>query len=113
MAECGKVVREEYLQSELKVDVNVTEAGLYLAIVKEREELVSLGLGEVTHTRRRETGKKPGITTEEILKRGKSSVSKFTPPQRLPTEQEERLMTALVLENFIRVGMENNIYSFN
>ena len=113
VAECGKVVREEYLKSELKVDVNVTEAGLYLAIVKEREELVSLGLGEVTHTRRRETGKKPGITTEEILKRGKSSVSKFTPPQRLPTQQEERLMTALVLENFIRVGMENNIYSFN
>ena len=53
----------------------------------EREELVSLGLGKVTHARpqkpcQKPWGRKPGITTEEILNRGQKTKTKFVLPER-------------------------------
>ena len=84
----------------------------------EREELVSLGLGEVTHTRphkpgQKPRGRKPGITTEEILNRGQKTKTKFVPPERKPTSSESRLMFSLVLEHAIKTTMKNHIYSYN
>ena len=45
-----KVAAEEFYNSNLQLDVDVTELSLYLAIVSDRQLLVELGLGEVTHT---------------------------------------------------------------
>ena len=40
---------------------------LYLALTVERKELVKLGLGRVTHTRKAARGAAPGITTAEVF----------------------------------------------
>ena len=57
-------VAREFLDCELEVNYNETELALYLAIEMEREELVSLGLGEVTHTRPHKTrSETPGEET--------------------------------------------------
>ena len=86
---------------------------LYLAVMKTRQELVSLGLGEVAHTRAKTRGQRPGITTEEILDRGDMTVSKSVKPARAPTQQETRQMFSIALGNLILETMGNHIYSFN
>ena len=77
------------------------------------DQLVDLGLGEVTHTSRFNRDPKPGITTPEILSRSHDTISKFIPPQRSPSNIEKRLMTKLALEYLMRVSLEIHIYSFN
>ena len=104
---------EEFYNSNLQLDVDILELSLHLAIVYDRQLLIDLGLGEVTHTRRHNRGPKPGITTPEILSRSYETVSKFVPPQRAPSDNEKRLMTKLGLESLMRVSLENHIYSFN
>ena len=77
----GHIARE-FLDCELEVNYDETELAHNLAIKMEREKLVSLGLGEVTHTRphkpgQKPQGRKPGITTEEIINRGQKNKTKF------------------------------------
>ena len=110
------VVADEYRASTLKVEVDPVALGLYLAIMVEREELVAKGLGEVVQTRKRGggRGRKVGITTAEVTQESVPEEKKlFFPPQRAPTEAEEREMLALALEIAIKVAMGNHLYSFN
>ena len=79
----------------------------------DRQLLVELGLGDVTHTRRYNRGPKPGITTPEILSRSDDTVSKFVPPTRIPTNDEKRMMIKLAIESLTKISLENHIYSFN
>ena len=97
----------------MNLNVDTLELRLYLAVVYDRDQLVDLGLGEVTHTSRFNRGPKPGITPPEILSRSHDTISKFIPPQRSPSNIEKRLMTKLALEYLMRVSLENHIYSFN
>ena len=90
-----QIAADEYYNSNLEIDVDVIELGLYLAIVCDRQQLIDLGLGDVTHTRRHNRGPKPGITTAEVMSRSYDTVSKFVVPQRSPTNDEKRLMTKL------------------
>ena len=58
-----QIAANEYFNSNLQIDVDVIE----LAIVCDRQKLIDLGLGDVTHTRRHNRGPKPGITTPEVM----------------------------------------------
>ena len=73
----AKVTAEEFLKSRLDVDVDWLELSLYLAVTLSREELVKLGLGDITHTRANVGGRSPGITTKEVIDRGEDTVSLF------------------------------------
>ena len=68
--DCAKIVGDEWLESDLDIEVNTVELGLYLAIVYDRDVLEEMGLGDVTSTRVSQNGRKPGITTPEVLTRG-------------------------------------------
>ena len=70
-----QVAAEEFYNSNLQLEVDAVELGLYLAIVYDRDYLVDMGLGDVTHTRRYNRGPKPSITTPEILTRSHDTVS--------------------------------------
>ena len=107
----AKVAAEEFLACDLDINLDLAELGLYLAVVKDRQELISLGLGDVCHTRLHSTGRKPGVTTEEILSRTETTVSKFRYPARSPTKEEARLMFSVALEHLIVVAMESHICS--
>ena len=109
----ARIAAEEYTNSTLDVNINEEELSLYLAVVKTRAELVSMGLGDVTHTRKATRGAAPGITTEEILDRTGKTVSKFHKPVRPPTSDEKRKMFATALEVLINQAMENHCYTFN
>ena len=109
----ASVAAEEFLKGDLEVNLDDTELGLYLAIMLDRQKLVELGLGDVTHTRKYNRGAKPGITTEEIFTRSEKVKTKFNPPIRKPTRQESRLMFSLALEQLILTTMKSHIYSFN
>ena len=111
--EVAKVAKDEFITGDLDVNVDVKELALYLAVTKERSELESLGLDEVTHTRLHSRGRKPGITTEEILERGNNTKTKFKEPVREPTKDEERKMFGVALETLINAAMSNHVYSFN
>ena len=65
--EVAKIAAEEFLNSRLEVDIDWVELSLYLAVTFTRQELVDMGLGDVTHTRVSSRGRAPGITTKEIL----------------------------------------------
>ena len=46
-----RVAAEEWFNSDMKIDVDVTELALYLAVVYDRDFMVNLGLKNVTHTK--------------------------------------------------------------
>ena len=46
--------------------IDEEELALYCAIVLSMEEITTLGLSEVCHSRARAGGRKPGITTQEV-----------------------------------------------
>ena len=83
----------------LEVNYDETELALYLAIEMEREELVSLGLGEVTHT---SPASQNQHHNRKIINRGQKTQTKFVHPERKPTRSESRLMFSLVLEHLIK-----------
>ena len=93
--------------------MDTVELGLYLAIVYDRKELERWELGDVTSTLVSANGRKPGITTPEVLKRGDKVIPKFVPPARQPTQDEKRLMVAIALKSLILNSLKNHIFSFN
>ena len=111
--DCAELVAQEWLQSDLDIEVDTVELGLYLAIVCDRQELENSGLGDVTSTRVSKNGSKPGITTPEVLSRGDKIIPKFVPPAREPTEDEKRLMVAIALKSLILASLKNHVFSFN
>ena len=88
------------------------ELGLYLAIECDRQELERWDLGDVTSTRVSKNGKKPGITTPEVLNRGDKVIPKFLPPLRQPTPDEKRLMVSIALKRLVLASLKNHIFSF-
>ena len=61
--EVARVVKEEFLAATLEIEVDNVKLGLHLAVTMKREDLVRMGLGEVTHTRISAGGSSPGINT--------------------------------------------------
>ena len=45
------VAAEELTNSNLELDVDVLELSLYISIMYDRDHLINIGLGDVTHTR--------------------------------------------------------------
>ena len=111
--DCAEIIANEFLQSELEVETDSEELGLYLAIIKDKKTLEELGLSDVTHKRIKSGGRNIGITTKEVIKRGKDTVSLFHKPTREPTPAEAKLMFSLALAELIKVSMKNHCYSFN
>ena len=67
----------------------------------------------MTSTRVSKTGRKPGITTPEVLNRGDKVIPKFVPPARQPTPAEKKLMVSIALKSLILHSLTNHIFSFN
>ena len=111
--EVCRVAADEWFNSNLELDINPTELALYLAVVYKRDFLMSLRLGDVTHTQLKRNGPKPGITTPEILTRTHDTASKFVPPRRFSTDQERRMMTKLALEILMKTSLKSHMYTFN
>ena len=115
--DCAEIVADEWLKPDLDIEVDIevdtVELGLYLAIMYDRKELEHWELGDVTSTRVSANGRKPGITTPEVLNRGDKVVPKFVPPARQPTQDEKRLMVAIALKSLILNSLKNHIFSFN
>jgi hypothetical protein len=113
-ADVALLVKEEYLAAKLEVEVDDTELGLALAILLGREQLEQLGLGQVTCRRKRAGGRPIGITTKWVTgERGGATENLFNDPERRPSNQERRLMIALLLEQMILKVMGNHCYSFD
>ena len=75
-----------------------------------------LGLEDVTWKWKKEggRGKRPGITTAEVIGGRKAKQkSLFEPPKRKPTAQQRKTMVALALEIGIKMVMKNHLYRFN
>ena len=111
----AEVAATEFLESDLKVEVDRKELGLYLAILFQgrREELETLGLDSVVPKRRHPRARAVLISTEEVLNRKESgeTVSKFLDAERQPSEAEVRLMFSLALKELVRVCMKSHTYS--
>ena len=134
--EVSKLAAKAFMESSLELEVDCTELALYLALTVERKELVRLGLGRVTHTRKAARGAAPGITTAEVFAkqmrevdeeeaedggelrgppsggvlRGSTeesaSKSLFRLPERSPTVLQRRKMIGLALEVGIKAVMQ-------
>ena len=95
-ADVAKIVKEEYLQAKLEVEVDEAELSLFLAIEMSREELEDLGLGEVVGKRKRR-GRPVLITTNWVMgERGGQAENLFHEPGRRPTTQERRLLLRML-----------------
>ena len=111
--DCAEIVAREWFNSDLDIVVDPEELGLYLAIAYNREDLEDLGLGDVTSTRVSRNGRKPGITTAEVLERGPKVIPKFKAPAMAPTPDQKKKMVSLALKGFILASLKNHTFSFN
>ena len=110
------IAASEFLEADLKIEVDKKELGLYLAIIfqgKRREDLVTLGLDEVVPRRKHPRAKTVLISTEEVLNRKDEgeTESKFFEAERQPTEAETRQMFGLALKELIKICMKSHTYS--
>ena len=127
----------------MEVEMDDVDLALYLALTVERKELVKLGLGRVTHTRKAARGAAPGITTAEVFAkqmregneeeaddegmlggppsggelRGSTqesaSKSLFRLPEKSPTVLQRRKMIGLALEVGIKAVMQGHMYQLD
>ena len=111
--EVATIAAEEFLESRLEVDMDWIELSLYLAVNFTRKELIDMGLGDVTHTRVTNSGRRPGVTTKEILERSEDTVSKFNFPVSVPSSEQQRKMFSVALKVLIKTAMDNHLFSFN
>ena len=111
----ARVASEEFLKSDLDIPVNEEELALYCAIVLDEEELDTLGLTDVCHTRAKSGGRKPGITTQEVSGRTDKNKDKslFVKPARKPSPNEVKKMFSLALKVLIKAAMKNHIYTWD
>ena len=113
-SDVARIVKEEYLEAQLEVEVDDAELALFLAIEVDREELERRGLGQVTNKRKRRGGRPILITTKWVVgERGGQSENLFHEPERRPTPMERRKMFALLLELLVVKVMGNHCYSVN
>ena len=73
----SRVVAEEFLNCDLEVELDWEELSLYLSIIIEKEIIEKNGLSEFVHTRLKNKGIHPTITTEEIIERTDKTKSKL------------------------------------
>ena len=105
------VATEEFLTSDLDINLDIAELGLYLAVVKDRQQLTTLAWALVNVSRPApQYHKETWITTEEILSR-ETTVSKFGDPARTPIKEQIRLIFSEALEHLII--MESHIYTYD
>ena len=112
-SDVARVVKEEFMAAKLEVETDNLELSLALAILMDRDEIETQGLGEVVGKRRRR-GRPILITTKWVTgERGGQVENPFQDPERSPTRGEKRQMLALLLELMIVRVMGNHAYSFN
>lgn len=109
----AETIANEYLKSNLEINVNYEELGLYLALVMSKEEIEEAQFEEITAQWKYEGhGQKPGITTAEVMARTNGH-TKFNNPVRQPNKDEERKMMAMAIKHGITVVMRSHTYHFN
>ena len=105
-------MNEEFVNSDLEIEVDERELGLYLAIIfqKERWKVLELKhLDEVVPKRKHETAKSILMSTDEIIERSECTVSKFHPARKDPTREEVRRMMGVALEEAVKKAMRNQL----
>ena len=116
IVEVARAVSEDFVNSDLEIEVDERELGLYLAIIfqkERRKELELKHLDEVVPRRKHEAAKNILMSTEEITERSERTVSKFHTACREPTREEVRRMMGVALEETVKTAMRNHVYTFN
>ena len=111
--ECAKMAADMWHDSDMELNLNKEELGLYLAVTVSRDKLVELGIADFCHVWKSGQGAHPGITTSEILHRDEKTKSLFHKPVREPSNEEARFMFKIAFEILIKAAMKNHLYSFN
>jgi hypothetical protein len=117
--ESAQIAKEEIENSIVKIEVNETELTKYLPICMTRADIVKEGLEDVVY---KEKGIKDGedgkvLITDKVMAGGPKArdrfEDKFDVPNRKPTKEEVKRMTALAVRIAIEEVMNNNVYIFN
>ena len=115
--EVTEVVYSEFLTSDMNIEVDLNELGLYLALILNKEEIQAYGIETFVAKWKKEGkgGRKPGITTAEVRneKRMTEEKSKFYQPTEIPNDEQKRKMIAIALKYGVKTVMENHVYKFN
>ena len=108
-------VKLEVEESDLDVNMNVTEVALYLACSMSQEEIDDEGLTDVVHRRRHKNGRRPGLTSKSVMAgpASRHKDSPWIPPAREPTRGERQKMLGCLLRHAIRLVMQNHFYTFD
>ena len=62
----AKMAAEMWHESDMKLNINKEELGLYLTVTCSRDRLVELGIADFCHVWRSVRGAHPGITRDEV-----------------------------------------------
>ena len=114
-----KIITEVLTTTDIKIEgINWQEAGKYLAINLNAQEVNDLGLKDLVSTRIKKGGRNPGMTTAEVMgklfrEEGEETPSLFHPPQRSPTPAEKKIILAEVIRIATLAVRNNRTYQFN
>ena len=113
------IITEVFQDTDISIKgVKWDEVGKYLFINLKPEVIDNLGLREVVSRRVNVGGRCPGMTTAEVMgklyrEEEEEVPSLFHPPRRPPTEREQKVMLAQVIQVAVLAVLQNHTYQFN
>ena len=108
-------VKLEVEESDINIEMDPTEAALFIACTSTPEEIEEEGLTHVVHKRRFKNGPRPGLTSKAIVGGAASRMEDqaWIPPTRRPGRRQMKRMAGCVLRSACRLVMNNHFYSYN
>ena len=106
-------VSEMFLESELTVDVDSKELGLYLSLNMTKDEIEQENLSRYCPERRKTQGRKPTITGCAVNDNDEIRYGPWKEPEMCPDESTKKKMMATALKIVIKFIMKNHLYVFD
>ena len=108
-------VKLEVEESNVDIEMDTLEAGLYIACTMTPEEIEEEGLTHVVHKRRYKTGPRPGLTCKAVVGGASQRLDDqaWIPPARKPGRRQKKKMAGCVLRSACKLVMQNHFYSYD
>ena len=106
-------VSEMFVDSDLTVEIDHEELGLYLSLNTNREELEKEDLTQYCPERKTKQGRKPTVTGCALNEDKGIRHGPWKEPQATPDDTTKKRMIALALKIVIKLIMNNHIYVFD
>ena len=107
--ESAKIIGDLVADSDVDIAVDTEELSMYLVSNMTQAQVDMEGWTDCCHSRAGIGGRRPGITTKEIVGDRGNGETKWRKPDREPSDVEKKAMVGKMVEIGTKVVMRNNL----